>query len=171
MATISIDLSELEDFVTDLGTTKARLENLQPVMEEISEDLRLMVDDSFEKSRSPDNKRWAPHSPVTLRMRGSRNRGAAKLLVDRGLLRGSIIAQSGKDFASVGITGPASIYAGVQQFGNPNNKLPDNKTLAPIPARPFLPVAANGEAYLPEELEAHLATLILEYLAEPLEEG
>lgn len=116
-------LDALRDRLDEIGE---RARNLEPVLSVAAEDLKTLVDDSFEGSRSPAGVRWQPLAPATVK---KRRQGSSKPLVDTGNLRNSINASSGPGRLSVGTNVP---YAGFHQFGTGD-----------IPARPFLPIAGS----------------------------
>src|SRR5574341_1107956 len=98
--------------VTDLlESMEQRVSTLQPVLEVYAQDLKTLVDDSFDQSRAPDGNAWAPLAPSTI---ARRRRGSSKPLVDTGRLRNSITAVALNDTLRVGTN---VIYAGIQQFG------------------------------------------------------
>jgi phage gpG-like protein len=161
---------------------------LSPLMTVIAETLVSTTVESFTKQASPMGEPWKPLSPVTAQMRltkgqsklkratkRGRNAGrgialaghiaSQKALVDKGLLRGSIHGTVGPLTAAV-VTN--DVRARVHQFGNPQNRFPNGPggrrkgagPLAPIPARPFMPVDKNGRIMLPPGLQAELMHMI-----------
>lgn len=160
-----LSVDGVEDAIAELDDVATRMRDLSPVLEVAASDTRTLIDDSFQNSRSPDDSAWATHSDVTLMLRARRAAGPnrtrsgrvrawtrqrseraaravfnAKPLIDRGRLRASIRSTSTRSSLKFGTN---VIYAGPQQFGNPNNRL-FNKRRAPIPARPFLPIEGEG---------------------------
>jgi len=81
-----------------------------------------------------------------------------KILFNVGHLRNSIVSQVTGRRVRVSAGGPASKYARAQQYGNPRNKL-FGKHLAPIPARPYLPIR-NGRVDLPPALRAEVVEMV-----------
>lgn len=71
----------------------------------------------------------------------------AKLLVDKGMLRGSITSElrDGGRRVVVFVGGAAAAYAGVHQWGNPDNEV-FGRARGPVPARPFLPLRGPADA-------------------------
>jgi phage gpG-like protein len=164
---------------------RARLKGgLAPVMAVIAETLVSVTVESFTKQASPMGEPWAPLRPVTQarrltktqrklmvpRKRGrNAGRGIAlaghlasqKALVDKGFLRASIHGKTGPNTAAVATN---DVRARVHQFGNPKNRFPNGPggrrkgagPLAPIPARPFMPMDKNGRLMLPPGLRAEL---------------
>ncbi|MCC7539230.1 MAG: phage virion morphogenesis protein [Deltaproteobacteria bacterium] len=140
------------------------------------------VVEAFRAQRSPFGEAWAPHSPVTLKLRGQgglfagreggpKKRGAkaaarflsgAKKLIDKGTLLSSLSPQSTARTASVTSALP---YASVQNFGAQSNRLPNRSggNLAPIPARPFMMAKREGgreKTVLPDALKAEIIEMI-----------
>ncbi len=114
--------------------------DLSSAMRVVSEHLRAVADEAFERTQSPDGKKWAPLSPVTLaRRRGS---NSAKPLQDTGRLVNSITASHGKDYAQ---TGTNVIYAAIQQFGAKKGQFRSSPPVpwGNIPARPFFGLSEN----------------------------
>jgi phage virion morphogenesis protein len=108
------------------------LTDMTPVMEDIGRALGNRTEDAFQ-AEGPG---WPALSPVTARLRGSDH----PILQDTGGLAESITHGGDRNSAWVGAS---KGYAAVHQFGNPANKL-FGRAAAPIPARPFLPIA-DGE--------------------------
>lgn len=118
-------LSAVSDLLLSM---EQRVSTLEPVLQVYAQDLKTLVDDSFDQSRAPDGSAWAPLAPATI---ARRRRGSSKPLVDTGRLRNSISAVALNDALRVGTN---VIYAGIQQFGGRG-----------IPGRPFLPITSGGE--------------------------
>ncbi len=162
----------------------SRMKNMQPAMKAISEILIEVVSTSFKRENSPYGTPWQRHSATTslLYAKGGlfgrvRAGGSEKLLVNTGALRNSFHARSTANRATVRSGGRSKAYAHVQQFGNPNNRLPNvspavfaarrNRSVnpnfpsrAPIPARPFMPLTREGKTVLSEETRREVTTTI-----------
>lgn len=132
---------------------------------EVAENLHSEVMESFRSQADPWGQPWRPHSPTTLGLRrrgglfGAKRRRAsfntgAQILKDNGILMAAVVPSSSPTGASVEVTGPAARYGRVQQFGNPNNRLPNKASgvRAPIPARPFFPIRPDGRIDLPQHV-------------------
>lgn len=116
-----------------LEQIRARLENLQPVMEVAAQDTVTLIDDSFDGQRSPDGTPWQELSEKTIaRRRKGRGTGEPRALIDTGRLRQSITGRGSRRGFTFGTN---VIYGGVQQFGGGRSR---------IPARPFLPIVRSG---------------------------
>ena len=86
---------------------------------------------------------------------------SAKILRDTGRLAGSVNYRASRDQVVVGSN---VIYAATQQFGRADNRM-FGRALAPIPARPFLPIR-NGRLDLPAATRAALLDLLHDALAQ-----
>jgi len=111
--------------------------DLAPVMRAIALELVAETEDNFAEEGRP---RWAPLSNPPAR------RADGKILQDSGQLASSITSDHGADFAMVGSN---KVYAAIQQLGGEAGRG------AVLPARPYLPVTAEGELQ-PEAEEAVL---------------
>ncbi|MFA7295711.1 MAG: phage virion morphogenesis protein [Dehalococcoidia bacterium] len=90
---------------------QARAHALGPVLAPAREMVAKMIDDSFERSQSPDGTAWAKNAPSTI----ARKRGSAKPGIDKGILRASqyvTVIPNGLDF------GTRVPYAAPVQFGS-----------------------------------------------------
>lgn len=149
-----------------LKALSARLDNLQPVLFTIGQEIVERTKRRFETSTGPDGVPWKPYSAATISMlkdrlegqkstslkRGGLNkRGLAKfnnkkLLIDKGDLRRQIVAvASGKTLTVVA----SQKYAAIQQYGGKAGR----GRKVTIPARPFLPVRPDGSLYPQEQSE------------------
>ena len=126
----AITISGLDEAIARLDEIGQRARDLRPVLAVAAEDLKTLVDDSFEQSRAPDGSPWAPLASSTV---ARRRQGSSKPLIDTGRLRNSINASSGPSSLKVGTNVP---YAAYHQFGTED-----------IPARPFLPVVGDAEGF------------------------
>lgn len=122
-----------------------RLADMRPIMEVLAADVRTLMDDSFNQLRSPTGEPWRHLSEATESINPRRRGGRPEN--DTGRLRGSMTAQADQHGV---LFGSNTLYAAAQNFGNPNNRLFGGK-LAPVPARPFLPVNANGVTLEPAD--------------------
>lgn len=165
------------------GVTQGLAANLRArvpgAVREISQLLESEVLETFRTATDPDGRPWAQLSATTLKLRergglfgrgpGGRTQSLrAKPLQDRGQLRGGIVAQPTDRTARVAITGPASVYGPVQQFGNQANRLPNRSggRRAPIPARRFLPLDENGRVKLPPVVLEDIREILVRRLLE-----
>lgn len=114
----------------------------------IARTLEQLTRQSFRDEADPWGTPWAGHSPVTLRMRRARGQASVQRLLDSGAMYSTIRGEHSQTDASVSVGGTGGAPAPVHQFGNPSNRM-FGRGLAPIPARPFLPIRPAGDADLP----------------------
>ena len=136
-----------------LGRLAERVGNMRPLMQALGEDIMERAKQRFETSTGPNGERWQPNARATIEAfiasrggmgkRGINKKGmglamAKRPLIDHGDLRRqfSVVATD----RSVTI-GNSMIYAAIHQFGGEAGR--GHKTH--IPARPFLPVTADGD--------------------------
>lgn len=105
-----------------------RMANLTPVLQVMAQDLRTMIDNAFDQSKSPMGGTWAPLKPATIKRRRKKS---SQPLVDTGRLRNSVTTQA---FPRAIQFGSNVEYAAPQQFGT-----------AHIPPRPFLPITPANQ--------------------------
>lgn len=165
MITITIQDREV---IATLQAITQRIGNMAPVLQAIGDDITERTKRRFDTSTGADGATWK-NSPVTLgiyslrlgqshrKKDGSLNkRGEARVagkkpLIDTGELRRQIVPQVSNNVLTVTAT-PA--YAGIHQFGGQAGR---NRKVK-IPARPYLPVKADGNLY-PQEQALILETL------------
>lgn len=123
----------------------------------LGELLREDVEQRFQTQTDPWGAAWAPHSAVTVALRQREGKPGRILIKDRYLANsfGYRIERSPSPRVVIFSGGPASRYAAVQQFGNPNNRL-FGKARAPIPPRAMLPLRPNGRLDMPERLKSEI---------------
>lgn len=160
-----------------LASLAARVKNLGPALTALGDEMVERTKQRFDDAKAPDGTPWAPHSVATLEMaagalgksyrkksgdlnaRGQRKLASKRLLVDSGFLSGNIFPRvSGGDTLTVGAT---AVYAAIHQFGG----MAGRGKRVEIPARPFLPVRADGTLYPDEQ------ALVLQTLTEFLNDG
>ncbi len=158
--TIEIDDRALRE---TLGRLLDRVRDASPAMEDIARALRNYTEDAFENERSPFGPAWDDLSDVTKAIRAKDGHWPGPILKVTGAsgLVGSISSAAGADWASIGA---GKVYAATHQFGRPDNRFYGGP-LAPIPARPFLPIDAAGN--LPDGLQAEILTILSEFLIGP----
>ena len=158
-----------------------RGQNLNPVLIKLGEDITERTKRRFDSETDPAGQPWKPNSAATLAMLAARlgksyrtkagdlnrhgmERVASKkpLIGESGDLRRQIVYYAGNDTLTVSAT---VTYAAIHQFGgrtSPRSLIP-NKA---IPARPFMPIMANGQLY-PQE-RADIMQSINDYLTHGL---
>ncbi len=177
MTTFTIAVQD-EQVRAALNALASRVQNMQPVLQGIGEDIVERAKHRFDTSTGPDGVPWKPNSAATLAMlaanlgKGYRKRGgglnskgAARiagkkpLIGESGDLRRQIMARAG----ALSVTVSASpVYAAIQQFGGKAGR--GHKVT--IPARPFLPVRQDGSLYPAEQAE--ILKALNEYLMDRL---
>lgn len=137
--------------------------DMTPAMDAIGNAMANLVRLRFNDSADPWGTPWAPLKPTTI---ARRRKGSSVPLRDTGNLMASVQYKAGADSVSINV-GRADRPAAVHQFGNPNNRF-FGRALAPIPARPFLPIRGgrvdldgteDGDVLL-DVMEAHLAKAV-----------
>lgn len=128
---------EAEELLRDMAD---RAKDLSRVMRVAAEDTKTLIDDSFDRSTSPDGTPWQGLSEATIAI--SPRREGGKPLVDTARLRNSIYARASRRSMSFGTNvaygAPHQFGAGIRVFG---------RTRATLPARPFLPVVRQGSRF------------------------
>lgn len=157
MTAFKIDISDRPALDAFNGLLRAA-NDPAPALKAIGEALTDMTKQSFAASRSPFGPPWAPNSPATYGRlvagmgkssfgKGGRlnARGAARVASKRPLIgeTGALSTTIGYNVAnSVLEIGSPMEYAAMQQFGGTKGMFPN--LWGDIPARPFLPVTADG---------------------------
>lgn len=158
-----------------LESLQQRTSNMSPVLMAIGENIMERTKQRFSSATAPDGTPWAANSQTTL-MRYLNKRGGFTKKTGKISAKGQKLAMGKKplmgesgDLArqfvvsadEQGVTvGSTMIYAAMQQFGGTKSQFP--KLWGDIPARPFLPVMANGDLY-PQEV-AHIVDMLQDYL-------
>ena len=174
--TIQVDDAQVR---AALAALAQRIDNLQPVLQDIGEGIVERAQARFQTSTGPDGQRWAPNSAATLmalvgatrkvkanagkggdlNARGLRAVGSKKPLVGEShSLERQIVARASAHDLTVAAT---TVYAAIQQFGGKKSQFPH--LWGDIPARPFLPVRADGTLYPADQ--AQVLDLLNDYLA------
>lgn len=159
-----------------LETLQQRTSDLSPVLLVIGEDIMERTKQRFSSATAPDGTPWAANSQTTLmRYLGKRGGfsdktgkisakgqklaiGKKPLLGESGDLARQFVVNANEQGVTVG---SSMIYAAMQQYGGKKSQFPN--LWGDIPARPFLPVTANGDLY-PQE-EAHIIDMLRDYLS------
>ena len=171
---ITIDDGEVKAALTALA---ARIDNMQPVMQEIGEDIMERTKRRFGTSTGPDGQRWQPNAASTvlaaiarmgskarlkngnLSKKAQKTLAGKKVLVDTGDLAREFEVKSTSRSVTVG---NGMDYSAIHQFGGQAGK---GKKIT-IPARPFLPVTSSGEMY-PDD-HRHILQQIKDYLSDSI---
>ncbi len=156
---MSVEVDGADEAAKLLDDTAKRFRQIQrgtaSILRVLAADIKQLIDDSFEHSRSPMGDAFQPLSPITVaRRRVGQGDGPAKPLIDTSRLRNSITSfpvPKGVRF------GTNTIYAATHQWGRGR-----------IPARPFLPIEGNAfgsrgpAGLLRDEMRRDLAKWITE---------
>lgn len=133
------------------------MQDTRPAMVEIGEDLIELSKRSFETSSSPSGQRWLPNRPSTLiaylnkfkgnyRKDGRLSKKGAERAINKKPLIGEsrALAQQFSYSATANsvVVRNSQVYAAIQQFGGTKAEFPH--LWGNIPARPFMPLDANG---------------------------
>ena len=152
MAEITLSIKELQGKLERLSKA---LENKTPLLRRIANTMQNTIEESFDKQASPFGEKWKPNAPKTLQ----KKRGN-KILIQSGLLSQSFTQKVTGTSAQVGTN---KEYAAIHQFGG---KAGRNRKVI-IPARPFMPIKANGE--IPKDFGERLEQEVVDYLKKVLE--
>ena len=147
MAHITINIEELQE---KLSKASAALADKTPLLRRIANTLQNVTEESFDKQASPFGEKWKDNAPSTK----AKKRGN-KVLIKSGLLSQSFTQKVTGSSAQVGTN---KEYAAIHQFGG---KAGRGKKVN-IPARPFMPIRANGE--IPKDLGERLENEVVDYL-------
>lgn len=174
MGNFSISIND-SAVLTAMDALIKRVNNAQPILQAVGDDIVERSKERFATSTGPDGQPWAPNAASTITayanaLVGSRNKlgqrsyrfskqggtlngrgltkvGGKKPLIgeSRDLSR-QIFAKASSDSVTIGVS---PVYAAIQQFGGKKSQFP--KLWGDIPARPFLPVKADGTIYPTEQ--------------------
>jgi len=121
----------------ELGRLIRAAENPRDALDAIGFEFASRVDRTFDAQSDPWNRAWRPLSPLTLRLRRKRGKGA-EILRDTGRLAASITHNVVGNEAHVGSN---------VRYGR------HHQTGRRVPYRPFLPVLEGGTVDLPGDWE------------------
>ncbi|TDV42911.1 phage virion morphogenesis protein [Pseudomonas helmanticensis] len=140
-------LNQIEDAIGDL----------KPLMQSIAAELASQTEENFEHEGRPE---WPELSDVTTENRVKRGHWPGQILqVSAAGLAASITTHATDSSAMVGSNKP---YAAMMQFGGERADFPS--LWGDIPARPYLPMDADGR--LETEAEKSILGLVLAHLKE-----
>jgi phage virion morphogenesis protein len=126
-----------------LTALAAQGHSLRPLMQDIGEEVRRIVEKNFEAGGRPE--RWKPSA------RSKRDGG--KPLTDKGTLRRSMTVDADSKSVRVGTN---VIYAGIHQFGGKAGR----GRKVNIPARPFLVISDADQSRIEKIAEDYLGEII-----------
>lgn len=168
---ITVDDAATQRMLDRLGQLGA---NVQPLMQEVGEQLVETTKQRFDTSRAPDGSPWAPNSQTTIerflsafsssfsRKTGkitgagsARAQGKKPLVGETGALRTTINYQVGTGFVEIGSN---LKYSAVQQFGAAARSFAGGRSpWGDIPARPFIGISNDDADWLRERFSQALA--------------
>ena len=150
----------IDDAIAEGEARALRIQDLTPALQVLAEELRTLIDDSFDESHTPDARKWIPLADSTIRQRRGKS---SKPLADTNRLRSSITTKTKPRTIEFGTNVK---YAAAQQFGTigqqqtvrgrkrkrreqgpllPSGRFSEHKRKGAIPARPYLPITPDGE--------------------------
>jgi len=147
-----------------LNQMQNKVGDLSPVLLAIGDDIIERTKQRFASATAPDGTPWVPNTEATLidyiQQRGGFSGKTGKITAKGQALAISkrpLQGESGdleRQFSSLVtsgdtlLVGSSMIYAGMQQFGGTKSQFPH--LWGDIPARPFLPIMADGSLYSDE---------------------
>lgn len=145
---LTLKIKELSRLRRRLETIRRRVQQPRSLLGKLAilgyQDVQM----HFRREEGPGGK-WAPLKPATIKARRKgRGVGSAKILQDTGILRLSVMPETGQRVVSpnavlLRVGGLASVYAGTHQYGDRSRH---------IPARPFF--------WISRAMRARMATLV-----------
>lgn len=172
--TIQIDDAEVN---AALGRLFAAGQNPTPVLKTIGEDIIERAKQRFVSATAPDGTPWAPNARSTIEAfvrakggmgkRGINKKGQGWAISKRPLQgeSGDLARQFHLAVDRNALTvSHSAVYAAMQQFGGKKSQFPN--LWGDIPARPFLPVNADGE--LDAQERSSILAALNEYLGNAL---
>lgn len=126
-----------------------QLENPEPLLKSIGEEMLPRVLDRFKQERGPDGKRWAPLASATIRARLKKyGNSPLTILRMRGHLAGAINYQTSPTTLKIGTGNEVKDYAAIHQLGGKAGR----GRKVTIKARPFLGFSDGDMAIIEEEV-------------------
>jgi phage virion morphogenesis protein len=152
MITVELEHSRLQEA---LRRVEWAVGDLAPLMRGVAAELAAVTEENFQEQGRPD---WEPLSAVTTARREAAGTWPGQMLqVSAGGLAASITTQATDSSALVGSNKP---YAAMMHFGGSQEDFPH--LWGDIPARPYLPMDAEGQ--LQPEVEEAILDLALKHL-------
>lgn len=119
----------------ELKEDLARLENPEPFLRSIGEEMLPRISKRFKEEKGPDGTRWKPLASATVQARLKRyGNSPLTILRMRGHLAGSLNYQADRHSLRIGTDSSVEAYAGIHQFGGQAGR----GLKVHIPARPYL---------------------------------
>lgn len=152
MITVTLDHDRLQ---AALRKCQFRVGETAPLMHSIAAELAAQTEENFQEQGRPE---WRSLSAVTIERREEAGTWPGQMLqVSAGGLAASVATDSTASTAMVGSNKP---YAAMMHFGGDQSEFPH--LWGDIPARPFLPMDADGK--LQPEAEEAILDLALAHL-------
>ncbi len=170
MSSFTVTIDD-HDVLSTLQALQTRMQNMEPALRAVGEALQERVKQRFASSTAPDGSPWAENSPATLEL-FARGLSSSHFSKKGGKKTGVL---NGKGFMAIGNKKPlightkrlmkeihyeasenaltltaAMPYAAMQHFGGTTGTrswIPGKS----IPARPFMPIQADGSLYPAEK--------------------
>lgn len=138
-----IEIKGFDKVQTKLKNLQNLNKNTKPLIKTLGLILQNEIEDSFENEKSPFGKAWTPLAKSTLDKK-KKSAKSDRILRNEGNLADRWITKADKDKATVSnnIKSKGFAYGLSHQFGT--NKAGRSRNVK-IPARPFLPVDADGK--------------------------
>lgn len=155
MLDIDVNSQELEKALSQLDSN---LKDTSALMRRIAGALKTRTDMNIRQGISAEGNPFAELAESTIKQRTKKNKWPGRILQVENLLNRSVTTDSGKEYAAIGSNLP---YARRQQLGDIK---PDQRGVE-LPARPYMPVQADGE------LQKDVVPLLLEMTLKHLEGG
>ena len=141
---IKIDDVKLQEILKKLIS---KVQNLRPLMKNISGIMMDSVEENFEKEGRPD--KWQELAKSTIKQRRKKGHWPGRILQVRGELASSITSYYDSDSAVVGTN---KVYATIHQFGGDAGRGKKVK----IPARPYLKLTEKDLAVINNAITKYL---------------
>lgn len=184
MSSFTVTIED-RDVLTKLQELQTRVQDMTPVLRKVGDALKERVKQRFETSTAPDGSPWVENSPATLELfarglgssyfskKGGKKTGVLNgkgfmAIVNKKPLIGDtkrLMREIHYEVSENALTLTAAMpYAAIQHYGGTTGArswIPSKS----IPARPFMPIQADGSLYPAEK------TLVLDVLNEFLFNG
>lgn len=155
MLDIDVNSQELEKALSQLDSN---LKVTSSLMRRIAGALKTRTDMNIRQGISADGGPFKELAEPTIKQRTKKNKWPGRILQVENLLNRSVTTDSGKEYAAIGSNLPG---ARRQQLGD----IKPDKRGVELPARPYMPVQADGE------LQKDVVPILLEMTLKHLEGG
>jgi phage virion morphogenesis protein len=150
---MQIQVTGLKEIQDELTTLDKKAHDTQPLMEELGNHLKNVIEESFEAEASPAGVKW---TPIKFRKNDPH---PEKILYAHGKLQEGTDYKATNKSVVVGVYAKANGYQYpiVHQFGS----LKKSGRGSGVVARPFMPIKVNGELY--EKTQKELEQIVEDY--------